>query len=201
MKSKSKQQTAETIAPNPTYAPYVNDAANQQQGAYQAAQSNINQNILPRLNQGMNYYGDELAGKYLNGNPYLDSVLSKTNQDISQGVNSQFEGAGRYGSGNHAGVLADRIAANENQLRYGDYANERGYMNQAASGLGQLATVSSALPQLPSAQYAEAIQALLGKYANSNGTSTTTQTQGAGSLLGSILGAGLSGWASGGFKG
>lgn len=177
MKSKSTQKSNETVAPNPTYAPYVNDAANQQQGAYQAAQTNVNQNVMPALQQGMNYYGDELAGKYLNGNPYLDNVLSKTNQDISNGVNSQFEGAGRYGSGNHAGVLADKIAANEDSVRYGNYANERGYMNAAAAGLGSLGALSASLPQAAGSTYANNIGNLVGRYVNGTSNSTTTTTK------------------------
>ena len=70
---------------------------------------------------------DTLAGKYLQGNPYLDRILATTRENITNDVNGQFSGAGRYGSGMHAGVLAKYLADAENQARYNKYATERGY--------------------------------------------------------------------------
>jgi hypothetical protein len=149
----------------------------------------------------MDYYGDVLSGKYLNSNPYLDQVIGDTNRGITNEVNSNFEGAGRYGSGGHASVLADRVAANENALRFGNYATERGYQQQAPQGIGQLGALSASLPQGPSSQYAQAIAALLGKYVQGTGTSTTTQSPGMGNILAGLVGSGLSAFASGGLGG
>ena len=42
---------------------------------------------------------DTLAGKYLNSNPYLDSIVAKQAQDIRDGVGASFSASGRYGSG------------------------------------------------------------------------------------------------------
>lgn len=201
-KSKTKQQSTETVAPSTYSQPYINDAAAQLKPGFDQAQANV-QTLMPKLNAGLDYYGDVLGGKYLNSNPHLGAIINDTNRSVADGVNSEFSLAGRYGSGAHTGVLTDRLAANESKLRYGDYAQERAYMDSAPRNLAGMVTTSATLPQLPASQYADAINALMGRYVtgNSSGTSTTTQKQGMGSLIGGIAGAGLSGWASGGFKG
>lgn len=175
--SKTKTKTSELVAPNPTYAPQINAAADAQGTAYNAAQQNVTNNVMPAINQGMGYYGDVLSGKYLNSNPYLDSVIGDTNRGITNEVNSNFEGAGRYGSGAHTGVLADRIAANENALRYGNYNAERANQGTAAQGIGPLGALSAGLPQAASSQYGQAISQLLGRYVQSNGTSVTKSSR------------------------
>lgn len=85
-------------------------------------------------NAGQGYYNDVLAGKYLNGNPYLAAIINSTNADVTNGVNSQFSSAGRYGSGAYTGELAKQIANADAALRYGDYNNQMGRMDTAAAG-------------------------------------------------------------------
>lgn len=106
---------------------------------------------------------DELSktasGGYLNGNPYLDSVLSKSSQDTADQVNAQFSGAGRYGSGAHTGVLAREIGGLNQQARLGEYDKERGYQVNAAGSLNGQGLQSAALS--PTADSADAQQQML----------------------------------------
>lgn len=79
-----------------------------------------------------------LSGANLQGNPYLDAILGRTRENVIGSVNDQFGSAGRFGGGMHQAILGRELAAAENQMRYGDYAQERGYQQDAigqASGL------------------------------------------------------------------
>lgn len=69
------------------------------------------------------------------GNPYLDQVLQTARQRAADSVNGQFSGAGRYGSGAHTGVLADRLGAIETDARMKDYNTERANQLAAANTL------------------------------------------------------------------
>lgn len=174
-KSKTTQQATTTTAPNPVYSPQIDSAAATLRPAYDAAQANITTNLMPRVNSVLDYYSGTLNGDRLTGNPYLQGVIDKSNSDISNRVSSRFASAGRYGSGNYTSILARELADNENKLRYGDYAQERAYQNQAASGLLSGVAASAALPQAAAGTYADQIRTLLGGYTtgNSSGTSTT----------------------------
>lgn len=180
-KQTSKSNQTATIAPSAAYSPYIDSAAASLKPAFEAAQAN-NASLMPRVNSVLDYYGDTLAGKKLNGNPFLQSVLDRTNADITTGVDSRFSSAGRYGSGNHAGILAKAIADNENAIRYQDYATERGYQDAAAGKQLGAVGVASALPQAAAGTYADQIRALLGGY--TTGTqSGTNETKSSPSLL------------------
>lgn len=72
-----------------------------------------------------------LSGANLQGNPYLDAILGRTRENVIGGVNDQFGSAGRFGSGMHGAILARELANAENQMRYGDYAQERGFQQDA----------------------------------------------------------------------
>jgi len=180
---KVKTTESQTLAPNAVYAPQINDAAAQLRPAYDQSQS-ILAKYQPGFDKARGYSEDLLSGKYLEGNPYLQKVLDKTNQDIVTGVGSQFSQAGRYGSAYNTDTAARAIADNENQLRYRDYATERGYQNAAPGQFAQLATVQSGLPQALSGNYADSIASLLGRYiqGNSQGTSKSS-----GGFLGNLI--------------
>ena len=75
---------------------------------------------------------DTLGGKYLNSNPYLDSIIGTNDKNVTNTVNGQFETGGRYGSANHAGILATRLSDSDNALRYANYNDERSRQLQAA---------------------------------------------------------------------
>ncbi len=79
-----------------------------------------------------NYASDVLGGKYLSGNPYLETIIGQSRA----GTNANFSGAGRYNSGAHAGWLMD----SELGLRYKDYDQERLRMN-AMVGLAPTASM------------------------------------------------------------
>ena len=163
------------------------------------------------LQPAFNYTSDVLSGKYLGqGNPYLQGMVNQTDQSVGNKVNSTFGAAGRTGGGANQQILTKELANAENTLRYNDYANERAAMTQAAGMLPSLQASQFAgyQPLLGATQLAGQLpyygtQALggIGSLYGGYGTQTGTQPGGWGTALGGILGAGLGGWASGGFKG
>ena len=81
---------------------------------------------------------------------------------------------------------------------------ERGYQNDAIGQAQNLMGGSQGLLNNAAELPWIGVGALNGNVRNASGgygTTTTTQKQGIGSMLGGIAGAGLAGWASGGFKG
>ena len=185
-KSTSQASSTATVAPSDAYKPNIDAAVSTFKPAYDAANAN-NANLLGRVNGAMDtssaYFNDVLAGKYLDGNPHLQSVLDAANRDVTSGVNSNFESAGRYGSGYHADILARALSDNEEKLRYGDYATERGYQQAAGAALpavtGSLAGLSSGLPTASAKDYS-ALLDLVRQYttgtSNSTGSGTNTQS-------------------------
>lgn len=59
-----------------------------------------------------------ITGQRFNQNPYLEDVIARARS----GVNSIFEGSGRYGSGSHLDQLFTKAEA---PIRYQNYATER----------------------------------------------------------------------------
>lgn len=205
--------------------PYILGAANTLQGTYNEQAGKIADaagqvggylgTALDKYGKGdattnaaQGYAQDVVGGKYLNGNPHLQSVIDNTNNDIMNQTQASLSLKGLTGGSNYADLIAKRIAQNTSNLRYQDYGNERQAMTQAASmapslnasqnsNLGPALSIlgTYGMPLDAASQYAGSVGGLLGNY------TTTKQTQGLGSSLAGILGAGLSGWASGGFKG
>jgi hypothetical protein len=180
--SKSKTKTNMTTDPSKYARPYITDAGSTLRPGYDAAVAN-NATLMPRVNDALDYSQGVMNGDYLNGNPHLQGVIDSTNRDLTDSVSGRFEGAGRYGSGNYAGVLARALADNENKLRYADYAQERAYQNAAPGQLMGEVGVSAALPQAAGNTYAEAVRNLMGNYTNTNGTTQTTQSQAIGPMI------------------
>ena len=87
-------------------------------------------------NPGSAYYTDVLSGKYLDaGNPYLQSRIDATANDVTKAANRRFSNAG-LGSGYStaaSNILTTNLANSANALRYEDYNNERARMAQAGS--------------------------------------------------------------------
>lgn len=164
--------------------------------------------VAPGAEQGImgaqGLVNDTLAGKYLNGNPYLDGMINKSRENITNSVSSQFAGAGRYGSDYNVGELSRQLADAENQMRFANYAQERGYQDNAVGQAQQLMGGSQGLLNNAAELPWIGVGALNGNVRNASGgygTQTTTQKQGVGGMLGGLAGSALSGWASGGFKG
>ena len=178
------------MGPNAAYAPAINDAAAKLGPAYDKSMS-IFDKYQPGFDAARGYSTDVIAGKYLDHqNPYLDNIAGQVRANVSNDVNGTFEGAGRYGSGMHAGILAKQLADAENQLRFGAYNTERGYQQQAPGQMAQLATVNAGLPQAIAGNYAGSVGDLLGKYiqGNSKGTSKS-----GGGFLGDLILASIAG--------
>jgi hypothetical protein len=217
--SKSKTKTVQSNDPWGPAQPYILKGLQQSSQVFDQQQPNLNKysgmsfdtygRLAPGAEQGITgaqgVVNSTLAGDNLNGNPYLEKALELTRADTTNAVNSQYEGAGRYGSGMHAKILAKTIADAENQARYANYAQERqNQLNAVGQASGLMAGSQSLLNNAAELPWI-GVGALNGNVRQaSNGygtqTSTTTQNQPLGSILGGLLGAGLSGWASGGFR-
>lgn len=141
----------------PTFGQNTQDAAAgiAQLGRNPLAQQGVLQGLIGGTQQGYTTGNNTLmqtaSGGMLGANPYLDQVLATSGQRAADMVNSQFAGAGRYGSGAHTGVLADRLGAIETNARMGNYDTERSRQLNAAgllSGQGlQGAQLSGQLDQ------------------------------------------------------
>lgn len=96
------------------------------------------QNLANQAGQGgaaEDYLTSTARGDYLNGSPYLDTIISKGAGDIANQTNNMFASGGRYGSGANQGVLSDSIASYANNLRNDNYQAERQNQLSAANSL------------------------------------------------------------------
>lgn len=214
MGSKPKSTSTSASGSAQTWAqPYATAGANSVQSVFNANQpglqqltdltrNNVVQPLLGRFNTSLapanaasGYYGDVLSGKYLNGNPYISQMLGTLDRGITDQVNSQFAGAGRYGSGAQADVLSRNLADANSQVLYNNYTDEMNRMGQAAQGAqaGNTADIASLisaigagaqLPYTGSSNLADSLGALF-----NGGTSKSVQT-GPNPIWGAI-GAGL----------
>lgn len=163
----------------------------------------------PTIDAAQGFARDTIGGKYLDNNPYVDEMARNAREGVGDSINSYFGKIGRVGSGLHMEDLGRGLSEAELGVRSGIYNSERGLQNNAAAmvpglnqaqynGVGALldaANVGANIPYVGSNNLSSNIGGLLGQYTN------TTQKQGMGGLLAGIAGAGLSGWAGGGFKG
>lgn len=83
-------------------------------------------------------YQKTMSGEYLNGSPYLDTVINRSLNDVQGAVGGQFSGSGRYGSGQWAASLADAMTGTAARYRDANYQAERDRMQRAAAGAGDL---------------------------------------------------------------
>lgn len=74
----------------------------------------------PQLQAAQGYVSDVFGGKYLNSNPYQDSVFQNIQSKVMPAVNSTFGMAGRYGSGLHADTAARGLTE-----AYAPYASQQ----------------------------------------------------------------------------
>lgn len=139
-------------------------------------------------------------------NPYLEALIDQTNNDVANTTNAKLGVRGLTGGTVQNDILSRNLAENETGLRYTDFNNQQQRQAQAAGlapGVAAADTIqiapllaaaqtASGLPLDAATQYAAGTGGLLGQYTNQ------TQKK-SGGLLGSLIGAGLSGWASGGF--
>jgi len=211
----------------PYYAPQVESTYDVTKAAHEANHANVQEaannftslsNSLfgqfyagdPGVKAATQYNRDVLSGRYLDANnPYTQAMLAQSNDRIANDVNAHLGTRGRTGGDSQASSLAREIGKNTLNLLYNDYSAERARMGAAAEQAPALASAQylpltpamsalqtgAMLPEQSADQYADAVRGLLGQY------TVTKQTVPIGQLLAQVAGAGLSGWASGGFKG
>lgn len=214
MKSKTKQKNT----PWEPAIPYILDNLQQQKAVSDVQQPRLNEysgmqmdsygRVAPGAEAGItgaqSLVNRNLSGANLQGNPYLDAILGKTRENVASSVNDQFGTAGRFGSGMHAAILGRELADAENAARFGNYNMERGYQQDAIGdaqnlmgGAQGLLNNAAELPWLG----IQAANGAVRQASSGYGTTTSTQKGSLGQMLGGIAGAGLAGWAGGGFKG
>ena len=149
--------------PNATYVPF-SDQSNMgidlltnralQGSQWQPQMGNLATNLMtqqnPALQQAQNTLSDTAQGKYLNQNPWLDTMFGTAaskvtdtfNNAVMPSLNATFGQAGRTGSGAHAmaagdasGQLSDSLYRMANDVYGGNYQAERDRMVNSASGL------------------------------------------------------------------
>ncbi len=100
---------------------------------------------LPQTSAAQNYLTDYASGKYLKeGNPYFNDALQGQLDDTAAQVQSQFSGAGRYGSGANTGVLASKLGNIRSTALADQFSRDQ--QNQLAA-TGQIDSANSNLFQ------------------------------------------------------
>lgn len=138
-------KTKSTALPYAPQIPYINRSFSYGQQAYNNSAPDADTNAAyqsiirrgqqgsPLVNEAKNYTSGVLQGDFLNSdNPYLTNVVNQASDQARTGVNSNYAAAGRYGSGAHDSAVARQIGNVAGQLRYNDYNNQLGRIDQAA---------------------------------------------------------------------
>jgi hypothetical protein len=209
----------------PVYSGQVEGAASNINNAYNAQSGKISGitgqlgGLVPGLidqyktgdtgvNAAQSYNTDVLSGKYLDaGNPYLQSQIDQTNAGVRNGLAASLGTRGLTGGSAFGDIITKNLAANENNLRYTDYTNERNRMGQAVGASTGLAAADylplTAIQDILQAQQAP-IQAatgagagvggLLGQYTNT----TQKSSPGLGAIIAQLAGNTAQAYAMGG---
>lgn len=203
----SSSKTTTTSGPSPQALPYLTQASGAVQGAYDSNQGNLS-NISkglgsafedyaarsrdnPTMDAARGYVQDTLSADH--ANPYLDSIVSTTNNDITDRINALFNKSGQSGSSRQMGELGRRLGENETNLRYTDWTNDQARKaaavqqalglqsgdNQTALGLATLGDTAARTPYLGAQFLSGGLGSLWG-----NAQQTTQQQSGG---LGSAL--------------
>lgn len=186
-----------TTGPSKAALPHLNSATSAVQGAYNSNQGNLD-DISGSLSDAFKKYSstmgssltgaqsrvdDVLGGKYLTGNPELESVIDTTNASVADQVNALFSRAGQSGSSRQIGELGKRLSENESGLRYKNYSDEQARMdaavaqalglnsagNENAATLANLGTTAATTPYIGASFLADSMGGLWGN-------STTTKS-------------------------
>jgi len=199
-----KKSSKQTTGPSKFAQPYIAAAATGLQSAFDANKGNIAnlsgalQQKLPAvidrtfnnptLGAASGYTRDVLGGRYLGqGNPYLETMVDRTADDVTNRVNGAIGRFGRTGGDAHSAILGRELAGAENSLRYADYSSERDRMGAAvndAVGLNSadaqnLATLlgyfdqTASLPTQDATGLAAALGGLMGNYTTTKARNST----------------------------
>ena len=180
----------------------LNSVYNENAGKIQGATDQVTglmPEVLDRYKAGnkaltgaTDYNADVLGGKYLDkGNPYLQEMIDQTGGDVRNQVQAAMGTQGLRGGSDYYKMIADRVGRAGLNMRYQDYANERGLMGQAsgqAPGLvagdnERLAPVMSLLnaynmPAEAAGDYAGSLGGLLGGYQTQSRRPSAAETAG-----------------------
>jgi hypothetical protein len=146
----------------------------------------------PLMQQAQQNAMGSLSGQI---NPALQGMIQQAQSQLRPGIDAQFAGAGRYGSGAHANAMASAATDAATRLAYQDYNNSMqmapGLAQQDYFDIGQLAQVGQTREQQAGAELQSQIQKFyeqqqapvnaLQRYAalvsggNVGGTTTNTQ--------------------------
>lgn len=166
----------------------------------------------PNLKSATDYNTKVLAGEYLGKNPYINDILDQTQNRTVNSTQGALGLRGLTGGSSYADIISKNVANNASQTLYGDYSAERDRMATAAgqapsltaADIAQVTPILQALglssdiandPLEAAGMYSGSVSGLFSPYTQ------TTQKQGIGTTIGGLVGSGLAGWASGGFKG
>ena len=160
--------------------PSLNKFSSLQMGTYGRLAPGAEQGVAGA--QGL--VNNTINGGYLNGNPYMQGMIDRTNESVSNRVNSNFSASGRYGSDYHTGELTRGLADAENQMRYANYGQERAYQNDAVGQAQNLMGGSQGLLNNAAELPWIGVGALNGNVRNaSNGYGTQTSKEALGPQL------------------
>lgn len=91
------------------------------------------------------FTNDVMGGKYLNSDPYQDSVFQNIQSKVMPAVNANFMGSGRYGSGLHGDTMTRALTES-----YAPYASQ-----QYQSGLDRMGQAASMAPTFAANDYTD----------------------------------------------
>lgn len=212
-----KKKTTSTQTNKPVYEAEIKGAANNLTNTYNAQQPVIQNNagkvgglldgLIERANGGDDTinaargYVESTLGSDPQANPYLDSMISQTNDNTRRSIQTQLGTRGGIGGSSERDILSRALSEQELGLRYSDYDQQQQRKMQAAGLAGNLsaadnqnvgaamgvAEFEALLPINAANQYAAGTGGLLGQYQNVNGTQKSSPG------LGGILGMGLQG--------
>lgn len=206
--SKSKTKTVTNNDPWGPAQPYIIKGLEQTQRVFDSQQPQLEAaaadqratygRLAPGAEAGVlgaqGVVNSNLAGENLMGNPFLQGIIDKTRDSVTNQTNSQFSKAGRYGSGNHGAILARELAAAENAARFNNYAMERGNqvaaVDQAQSLMGGSQSLLNNAAELPWLGVG-AMNGNIRQASNGYGRQTTNSTQTQSSPWGQMLMSGL----------
>lgn len=159
---------------------------------------------------------DTINGNYMNNNPYLDATFDRMSDKVTDGVNSNFSMAGRYGSGAHQGILGESLGnlatdvygsnyrtERQNQLSAGQFAPQLDAANQSMlfNNANMFLDVGNSMQNYDQMVAMDPYNRLSHYSGVVNGIAglggSGTQTSPGGSTLGGAIGGGLTGAAAG----
>lgn len=198
------------------YSSAIQGAANAQNAAYQGQQgiikdtadsfTGVSKDLLSRFREGdptidaaRGYIDDTLSGDPTD-NPYLDDIISMSNDNVRNTLQARMGTRGQTGGSAYYDMIGRGLAENETGLRYADYDKAMGRKAQAA-GMAPGVVAGEYIPLAAGLQAGEAgamlpidaairnsagVGGLLGSYQTVKGTQKQS-----GGFLGDLLMSGL----------